>query len=772
MENNKVAVMTWYTYRNYGTALQASALVSVLESLGYDPRVIQYRPRREIRERQSIATHWRRLFAGICVLPHSRFWFPEERSKLFLEFLDARLRKTEPYQSMPELKELNKEYAAFICGSDQIWSLNGFDDNYFLPFVEQAEKKVAYAPSLGGTRFRSEVQKKRFIELISSFRYLSLRESQSVELIRDLTGQTAEAVLDPTLLLDGKQWDAYLGSTESRLPDRKYILCFFLGDPGRYRSFVKKLSACLELPYYVIPMTEGERNGGHGVPFEVGPGEFVSLIRNAAFVCTDSFHGTAFAVNYHIPFCVFERFRKRDPGSQNMRITSFLGLMDLEDRLVSPSHTAGIRKLAHCDFSAADEKLRVLRRKSLEYLGSALKEASAAVPAPVEGASFRIADQCCGCGACAAVCPVRAVHMEENEEGFLQCRVDESLCLKCGKCREVCPMQRISAPLMANARALYDARSASAEVRMGSSSGGIGQELARLSREMGHAVCGCVYERESRTAKHLLICPEDSRGISGLRGSKYLQSRTVEAMKEIWQRKAGEPLTFFGTPCQTAAVDRLLKLRGCHDRAILVDLVCHGVPSAKLWDRYLCQLDERYGTGEHPAVSFRYKDGRSSLRLMRVEGNGKCYVQNERKDDFYAFFRRGLCHMDSCYECPYRERSAADIRLGDYWLRFADDQEAHSMVIANTDRGQDILMQLKERGLCGMREYPLEEYWTVQYPYNTVVPLDREQILRDLRTSEEPLHVLRKRYCGFHDTREAVMRGRIVIGNILRFLRR
>jgi len=187
-----------------------------------------------------------------------------------------------------------------------------------------------------------------------------------------------------------------------------------------------------------------------------------------------------------------------------------------------------------------------------------------------------------------------------------------------------------------------------------------------------------------------------------------------------------------------------------------VDLVCHGVPSAKLWDRYLCQLDERYGTGEHPAVSFRYKDGRSTLRLMRVEGNGKCYVQNERKDDFYAFFRRGLCHMDSCYECPYRERSAADIRLGDYWLRFTDDREAHSMVIANTDRGQDILMQLKERGLCGMREYPLEEYWTVQYRYNTVVPLDREQILRELRTSEETLHALRKRYCGFYDTQEWV----------------
>ena len=140
---------------------------------------------------------------------------------------------------------------------------------------------------------------------------------------------------------------------------------------------------------------------------------------------------------------------------------------------------------------------------------------------------------------------------------------------------------------------------------------------------------------------------------------------------------------------------------------------------------------------------------------MVLKGNGHKYKKDEKRDDFYAFFRRGLCYMKTCYDCPYREKSAADIRIGDYWgERFSDDKTGVSMVIVNTERGKSLLKELENTGRIDTAYHDLQEYWDVQYPYNPKVPVFREQLINKLKITDMHLSDLRQEYCTSYDIAE------------------
>ena len=744
----KVAVMTWYTYRNYGSALQASALCEALRALGYDPTMINYTPKGDavVKQKVSLSSYAKKVVKRLK--RGGRSYVSPEREALFASFLDKRLKETAPCNTYPELHMLNNEFDAFVCGSDQIWAPVCFDEAYFLSFADRPEKRVAYAPSIGLPRVDHPVIRERMTKFIGEVGHLSVRETQGAALIKELTGRDAEVVLDPTLLLGAKQWDDYAETAESKTIDGDYIVCYFLGDAARYADHVKRLSEKTGLPAYLIPVTRDDV-GIPSVPFEVGPREFVSLVRGAKHVCTDSFHGMAFSINYHVPFTVFKRFADNDPRNQNSRILSLLSLLGLEDRLVDPS--ADCRDTA-VTFDAVEQTLDTLRRSSLIYLRDALAAATAEHE-PLD--TFTITERCCGCGACAAVCGTGAVVVEQNDEGFQHYRIDESKCVKCGRCQAVCPFGTVIAPSLRDMQALYSAKSADKAVLRRSSSGGIGFEIAKFAAKNGAHVCGCAYDRKTDRAEHRLLPPDGDMAVFS--GSKYIQSVSAQALNDIRHLPKGTELVFFGTPCQTAGVDKLLTATKRRDSAILVDLICHGVPSAHLWTAFLNEVDERYEVGAHPTVEFRSKEQAWRKLQMTVTGNGNAYKKLEQVDDFYGFFRRGLCYMESCFDCPYRERSGADIRIGDYWgPRFENDTEGVSMVLACTENGQRFLEALKKDGAISLTEQAKEEYWAVQYPYNHPKPLFREELIGELKSGKRPLSELRRDYCAPYDTREKI----------------
>lgn len=751
-EQKKTAIMTWFTYQNYGTALQASALSNIIRNMDYKVAFVNYHPKGGSinnpklflanRTFQKIKNYGKKPYCS------------SNRDILYGDYLSNRISCTQKVTSYPELHDLNKKYDAFICGSDQIWSPLCYDSKYFLDFVDNTDKMIAYAPSIGSTKIDDPIIRERMAQHISRFKHLAVREQQGANLIKELTGTDAKVVLDPTLLMDATEWNEFANIDEVEKIDGKYILCYFLGDAEKYMRYVRTLSKESNIPFYVIPVTARQKNSGNVVPFEVGPSEFVSLIRNAEYVVTDSFHGMAFSVNYNKPFAVFKRFRDNDPKNQNSRIFNLLQLLGLKNRLVDYKNTQNIQDMLECDFSEANRKLKEQRGSSIDYLKNALANAVNSSAAKKE-LLFKIADMCCGCGACATVCAKGAISIFRNYEGFEHYSIDATKCVQCGQCKTVCPMTNIVAPQMHESKALYSVKSRSEQVLNVSSSGGVGHELASVLLAMGYAVCGCSYDTADNSAKHIWVMPSQEDKLSLLQGSKYIQSVSAEAVDQLVDIAKTTKIAFFGTPCQAAAVDKMLCKKNLRDQAIIVDLVCHGVPSYYLWDKYLTELDKKHGTGEHPMVLFRSKEREWRRRLLLVNGNDHTYKQEEQKDDFYAFFRRGLCDMETCFDCPYRERSAADLRIGDYWGdKFVHDKQGVSMVIANTVQGDDVINTIGIRNTCDVSRQDLSEYWSVQFPYNPPRPLIREQLISELNDDDTDLHTLRKKYCTYYDQME------------------
>ena len=748
----KIAMMTWYTYHNYGTALQASALYHTIKKLGYSVDMINYLPR-PAGAAKTVSV----LISEIArkTKEHlQRNYSSEGRKKLFLEYLEDRITETEPCLSHVELNDLCDKYDAFVCGSDQIWSPLNFDDKYFLSFVDDYEKKIAYAPSMGASSIKNPIIRSRIAEQIQTFKHLSIREDQGAQIISELTGKDAQLVLDPSLLITPSEWDEYAALYLSKkIPDEDYIICYFLGDPNKYMGYVRRISKRMNVPYYIIPVKRSEKRSGNCVPFEVGPTEFVSLIKNAKHVCTDSFHGLAFAANYNVPFSVFKRFKDNDKRNQNSRIFSFLKLLSLENRLIDPKETQ-IAHMLTCDFSNPNEILDNMRQKSLQFLSSSLHYATNE-HSEYKTSEYIITNRCCGCGACETVCSKKAVSVSLNDEGFQHYTIDPDKCVKCGMCKTVCPMTHVAASNLQMSVGLYSVKSKFPEVLAKSSSGGVAHELSKAFNKENAYVCGCVYEKTDNSAKHIIVPPDAIDKLTLLQGSKYIQSVSGKVLSEIKAIAKENKLIFFGTPCQCAAVDKLCKKNHIRDNVYIVDLICHGVPSAFLWRKYLWDINAKYKTGEAPNVLFRSNEGKWNIRTIVVSGNGVTHKETEKKDDFYAFFRRGLCDMRSCYDCPYRQKSSADLRIGDYWgNRFKNDLGGVSMVIAVTAKGKDLISILENNGSCDIQQYPLEEYWSIQAPYNHIPSLFRETIISELKENKRSLSDMRKEYCRYYDIRE------------------
>lgn len=256
-EKYEIAIMTWHTYENYGTALQASALFRIIQSMGYAPALVDYLPKGSIPKTTKDEQVLKEVVTTVKKKLNSAFssnYISEERSKLFADYWKNRAAYTTKCASYPELYDLNSTYSAFVCGSDQIWSPLCYDSKYFLDFVESPEKMVAYAPSLGSSQIDNPYVREQMKRAISRFEELSVREAQGADIIRELTGKTAKVVLDPTLLLTSEQWDSYADTQNTlKLKQDQYILCYFLGQDKKYLNYVERLSKKLDVPYYVIP---------------------------------------------------------------------------------------------------------------------------------------------------------------------------------------------------------------------------------------------------------------------------------------------------------------------------------------------------------------------------------------------------------------------------------------------------------------------------------------------------------------------------------------
>ncbi len=277
---------------------------------------------------------------------------------------------------------------------------------------------------------------------------------------------------------------------------------------------------------------------------------------------------------------------------------------------------------------------------------------------------------CCGCGACADICPKQCITMEQDKNGFFFPVIDNNICILCGRCTAVCPVLNDKQAKYENEKAdAFAYISADDEIIKGSSSGGaftlIMDAVAEKYKDFaiaGAAFCGT-------TVKHIIA--KDISLADALKKSKYVQSDTFGIFKKVKELlDKGTAVLFSGTPCQVAALK--LYVGKDYDNLLTVDIVCHGVPSQALFDRYLAELEAKYGA-KVIGTEFRYKKDFDNIkpnpRTINVYfQNGKCINMDMWESEFLYAYYTGLIFRQGCANCKFACPSRpGDITLGDYW---------------------------------------------------------------------------------------------------------
>jgi len=355
----KIGIITWHHGGNFGSVLQALALCETLKELGYDAEVINYLP--------SPYGHLTPLRDKICQLLSA--FFPKYREKVFPQsdsFIRKNMSQSPALYNRQELKNYSKKYDSIICGSDQIWAPNVFNDVYFANFASPKTRKVSYATSIG-LNYLPEELIPNYRKNLKDFYAISVREDKGRDLLKINCRIDSDVCLDPTLLHDRSFYSQF--EKELKGVDEKYVFCYFLKSDTGYFRLVSEYAEANDLK--IIGVAPVEVDSGLLRRLDnIGPDLFLRLIHHADCIFTDSYHGTIFSMLYHKIFFTFKRFGDNDSLNQNSRLeqlNKYFGLKPI------PSQA----KLSELDqylfnYENFDNQLNVLRSQSIDFLNKSL----------------------------------------------------------------------------------------------------------------------------------------------------------------------------------------------------------------------------------------------------------------------------------------------------------------------------------------------------------------------------------------------------------------
>lgn len=384
----KIGLAVCYDTKNYGSQLQVLATVKKIQELGYDTEIIRYK--KSLTPTFVLQTI-PRLFDVSFIKAKLRVKFKQKEIKKYPEIeknISIRNKRfrgfakkyftnlSEVYNGWENLvKQSAKNYDLFLCGSDQLWLPNNLGSHFYtLEFAPENKRKIAYATSFGVSQIpiSKKMMTKKFLNRIE---YIGVRETRAAEIIKELTGRDVPTVLDPTLLFSAQDWLNIIPLRQiPSLAGKKYIFCYFLGRNPQQRREAEKLRAETGCEIVFIPHLDEfipeDIEFGDVQLFDIGPEEFVNLIRNAEYVCTDSFHGSVFSILYHKSFITFNRFKEHDKNSRNSRIDTLLAQTELENRRFDGRLLEQI--VQPIDTVRVDQRLQEMKNYSLSYLADAI----------------------------------------------------------------------------------------------------------------------------------------------------------------------------------------------------------------------------------------------------------------------------------------------------------------------------------------------------------------------------------------------------------------
>lgn len=381
-----IGVCIKYFHTNYGGMLQAYATTAALDAAGVEYELIQYKKQRTILEKVKLIP---RLLNGVLLndkyeglqkkigeVRHPDFAKQNAvRTEAFRSFEKAHFqKKTMIFVGYQALCEGARRYTAVITGSDQLWSPAGLPTNYYnLMFVPDEIRKISFASSFGVSQI-PWYQVKRTRDYLNRIQFVSMRENRGAEIVRELTGRNVPTLLDPVFYFDKQGWERLILPAEAEWEN--YIFCYFLGANPEHREAARRLAArtgkrivtLRHLDRYVA----GDQTFGDDAPYDVDPARFLNILRNADYICTDSFHGSAFSILHEKKFVVFDRYDDRAAHSKNSRIDSLCVNLGLESRRYDPHRDILEQMEQEIDYAAVREKTAQYRADMKRYLSQAL----------------------------------------------------------------------------------------------------------------------------------------------------------------------------------------------------------------------------------------------------------------------------------------------------------------------------------------------------------------------------------------------------------------
>lgn len=657
-------IVTFHTAYNQGAVLQTFALQEFIKEQGYSVGVYDYRPPYV----KPFSGTKGKVFKVLRKMYEKDFSEKEER---FQEFCNSNLNLN-----------LNMNSKIFLSGSDQVWNPTGaMNPIYFLQFVGDSSVRASYAASMGSSSI-PEAKKELFKHYIERFDCISVREEDVKDCVSNFYSGNINVNVDPTLLMTESFWRQYMREVPN-IP-QKYILAYILHLPKNVNKLLKWLQKETGEKVFLI---DGQGIMTHMVHNDValhnvGPREFLWLIAHAQRVVTSSFHGTAFSLIFHKDF-----YSIVNPSAPS-RINNILNLVGLQP--IKETDTVFERNNM-IDWEKIDRILKYEKERSISYIRSVYDYSCTKFREPLIGTVLQMQKRCTGCSACEAACPVGAIKMQLNAEGFYSPVIDSIKCISCSKCLRTCPLdKKIGQPKKKSYYGWHN----NPDVRFNSSSGGVFRALADNVLSKGGIVYGAVYSDDIRS---VVFGDSEHFSMEQIQKSKYTVSNPSGVYPKIKEQlDTGRQVLFCGTPCQNAGLTKYLGKD--YKNLIRCDFVCGGMASLSFYREHLETLEKQFES-KISSIDFRPKlKGWGKQQLHIKFDSGKEYWKRSHLDLFFkCFANEHVSVRETCLDCEYYAYHVSDVTLADFWgyktAGVNKNRDGLSLIVGNTLKGIEIIEQ-------------------------------------------------------------------------------
>lgn len=369
----KIGIITWFAGPNYGTNLQAIALQSYLRNQGYEVKIINYEvpPTELVIQKKSFIKrllHQPQKYAVKFAMKMVEKKI-SERDKKLSDAIIHNCILTPKIKNQNELIDVFNAFDLLICGSDQIWNPNWYNEFYYADFDSVKTRRISYAPSMGVNAIPNDIIP-AIRRSVQKFDCISVREAKAADLLSPYLKQRPEVVVDPTLLLTKEDWLTIF--PEKKKENENYVFAFFLNDERKHLKATRDFAKSHNCKLIMIPYKGVTYLQNADIRADAGLEDLFDLIRNAKYVVTDSFHMTVFSIIHRKQFFTFQRFKENSFTSQNVRVTNLLSLVDLSDRLI-PYQSAKIQDMENINYDNHISKLNSEIEKSKVFLKTAIE---------------------------------------------------------------------------------------------------------------------------------------------------------------------------------------------------------------------------------------------------------------------------------------------------------------------------------------------------------------------------------------------------------------